>query len=361
MRGDYLPPADERSPFAGRGPVIELLPPPGSVPPPAVPRWGRALLLFALTFLTTTTLGAVWILWAHPTAMAEVYPWLSAHTVRTIWTDPASLRLGLAFSLPALAILLSHEFGHYLTCRHYGLPATLPYFLPVPIGIGTLGAFIRIRAPIDSRRQLFDVGISGPLAGFVVLLPFLLLGVAWSEPMVLAEVDPAVAEQALEEAAGGRAGGDAIDLPDIATLLAPGRCLALELATRAFHGELPEGTRLHLHPFALAAWFGLLVTALNLLPLGQLDGGHVLYAATVRLQHRLAIPLWLGLGLAGLYWPGWLLWFVIVLLMGLKHPPVRHEAEPLDGRRRALAWVALAIFALSFMPVPVEQVFLTLP
>lgn len=365
MRGEYLPPGDgeARPPGGGagwpgsRGPVIELLPPPD--PRQAAPveptRWGRALLLFVLTFLTTTTLGAVWILWAHPTALVDVFPWLSPHTVKTVWTDPANLRLGLSFAVPALFILLCHELGHYLTCRHYGLPATLPYFLPVPLGIGTLGAFIRIRAPIDSRKQLFDVGISGPLAGFVALMPFLVLGVAWSQPAVVPALDPAVGNRLIEEAAA------AGTVPDVGILLAPGHCLAIEAASYLFHGPLPAGTRLHLHPFALAAWFGLLVTALNLLPLGQLDGGHVLYSAVGKLQHRLAVPLWLGLGLAGFYWPGWLLWFVIVLLMGLRHPPVRHESRPLDRRRRALAWVALAIFVASFMPVPVEQVFLAMP
>ena len=155
MKGDYLPPTgtgvgagtdtgsgQPASPTAaapwGRGPVIELLPPAEArpAPAPAPPRWGRAALLFILTFLTTTTLGAVWILWAHPTALVDVFPWLSPHTVETVWTDPANLRLGLSFAVPALLILLCHELGHYLTCRRYGLPATLPYFLPVPLGIG---------------------------------------------------------------------------------------------------------------------------------------------------------------------------------------------------------------------------------
>ena len=329
------------------GPVLELLPPPGreAEPPPPRPRWGLAVGLFLLTLLTTTTLGAVWGLWAHPTRTVDVFPWLSPHTVRSVWGDPESLRLGLAFALPALFILLCHELGHYLACRWYRLPATLPRFLPVPVGIGTLGAFIRIRAPIASRRQLFDVGISGPLAGFAALLPFLLVGVARSQPVPVAPLDPAAA---------GAAG-------EVAMLLHPGRCLALELAARAFHGPLPEGTVLHLHPFALAAWFGLLVTAMNLLPLGQLDGGHVLYAAAGQLQRRLALPLWLALGLAGLYWPGWLLWCLIVLLMGLRHPPVRDEAVPLDRGRLALAWLGLAVFVLSFMPVPVEEILIAVP
>ena len=335
---------------AAPGPIIELLPPPGQgVPAAPPPRWGLAVTLFVLTLLSTTTLGAVWSLWAHPTRMVDVFPWLSPHTIRSVWSDPESLRLGLSFAVPALFILLCHELGHYLACRHYRLPATLPHFLPVPVGIGTLGAFIRIRAPIQSRRQLFDVGIAGPLAGFLALLPFLLAGVAMSRPAAVAALDPALAQTV----DGGAA--------QVGMLLAPGRCLALELATRLFHGPLPEGTVLHLHPFALAAWFGLLVTAMNLLPLGQLDGGHVLYAAAGAVQRRLALPLWLALGLAGLYWPGWLLWCLIVLLMGLRHPPVRDEATPLDRGRLALAWVGLAVFVLSFMPLPVEEVLIALP
>ena len=139
------------------------------------------------------------------------------------------------------------------------------------------------------------------------------------------------------------------------TLLLPGRCLAIQLAAWLFHGRLAPGTILNLHPVALAAWLGLFATSLNLLPLGQLDGGHILYAATGRLQRRLALPFWLALALLGSYWPGWLLWCVIVLVIGLRHPPVYDEASPLDPKRRALAWVALVLFVLSFMPVPLRM------
>ncbi len=135
-----------------------------------------------------------------------------------------------------------------------------------------------------------------------------------------------------------------------ASLLVPGQCLAMELATRLFHGPLADGMVLRLHPFALAAWFGLLATAINLLPLGQLDGGHILYAAAGRWQRRLALPLWLALALAGVLWGGWVLWCVVIFAMGLYHPPVIDEATPLDNRRRALAGAAALILALSFMP-----------
>jgi len=142
-----------------------------------------------------------------------------------------------------------------------------------------------------------------------------------------------------------------------ATLFLPGRSLAMELASRYFHGPLPEGTVLDLHPFALAAWVGLLATALNLLPLGQLDGGHVLYAATGSVQRRLARYLWAAVAIAGLFlWRGWLLWAVAVLFMGLRHPPVWDESLPLDRGRRWISLLTLLIFLLAFMPVPISLV-----
>lgn len=327
-----------------RPPLIELVPAPGggwaldprwTPPRPPRQRWGLAALLFAVAVFTTTTLGAVWLLWIRTDAVPDAWPLLIPSTVAAVWTDPELLALGLSFSLPVLTILLCHEMGHWVACKFYRLPATPPFFLPAPVGLGTFGAFIKIKAPIHGKKELFDIGVWGPLAGFAALLPFLLVGVARSEPVA---IDPAPLE-----AAGG-------------LLLVPGDCLAIRLATSWFHGPLPDGAVLDLHPFALAAWFGLLATAINLLPLGQLDGGHILYAVTGRLQRRLALPLWLALGLAGLLvWTGWLLWSVIVLFMGLYHPPVRDESIPLGPGRRLLALVALAIFVLSFMPVPLRS------
>lgn len=344
-RGGAAPPGSP-----GRPPLIELVPAPGGgwafdprrVPRPPRPRWGLAAALFFVTLLTTTTLGAVWLLWISTEAWTDALPFLTPRTVAAVWSDPELVALGFSFSLPALAILLCHELGHYLACRAYRLPATPPFFLPAPFGVGTLGAFIRIKAPIRTKRELFDVGVWGPLAGFVALVPFLLVGVARSTPVPL----PSPPIEGAGAALGGAAG----------LLLLPGDSLAMSLATAWFHGPLPDGWVLDLHPFALAAWFGLFATALNLLPLGQLDGGHLLYAATGLLQRRLALPLWLALAVAGFTWAGWWLWCVIVLLMGLYHPPVRDEAEPLGGGRRALAWVALAILLLSFMPVPLREV-----
>jgi membrane-associated protease RseP (regulator of RpoE activity) len=323
------------SPFSH--PLIELLPAPGGdvfAPAPAGPErrlYGRALLLFALTFLCATTLSPVMVLMSRTDVTTTLAPFLTPSTVSAVWQSPELLRMGLAFAIPALFILLCHEMGHYIACRIYGIPCTPPFFLPVPINFGTFGAFIRIKAPIHSKRQLFDVGVAGPIAGFVALIPFLLYGIARSQPVP-------------QSSAHGM------------TILVIGHSLAIGLATRLFHGPLAPGMTLNLHPTALAAWLGLFATALNLLPLGQLDGGHILYAVTGRAQRRLALPLWLGLALLGYFWPGWLLWCLIVLVIGLYHPPVYDESEPLDGKRRALALVALLLFVLCFMPVPIDYV-----
>lgn len=318
-------------------PELELLGPPyTSAPAPAFdraaldrPSYRLALALFGLTFLCATTLGPALLLASRTDAVSDLAPYLSPGLIRAVWTHPALRSLGLSFSLPLLAILLAHEMGHYVACRRYGIPATLPYFLPVPFMLGTMGAFIRIKAAIRSKRELFDVGFAGPAAGFAALLPFLLVGIARSR------IAP---------------------IPAQGSLLIPGRCLAIQLATLLLHRPLHAGEVLDLHPFALAAWFGLLATALNLLPLSQLDGGHILYAATGRQNRRLALLLWLALAAGGLLWPGWWLWCGILLLMGLRHPPVIDEQTPLDARRRGLAWVALAMLVLAFMPVPMRAV-----
>jgi len=258
-------------------------------------------------------------------------PFLTPGLMKAVWTDPELLKLGLSFSAPALLILLAHEMGHYLACRRYRLPATLPYFLPLPLMLGTLGAFIRIRAPLRDRRELFDVGVAGPIAGFVMLLPFLFYGVAHSTPAVL-------------------------QLRPGEILFLPGQCLAVDLVGRLFHGPLGEGMVLDLHPFALAAWFGLLATSINLIPLGQLDGGHILYAVSRRWQRRLAPLVWIGLAVAGRQWPGWWVWCVLSLVFGIFHPRLQNEAVPLTRGRKLLAAAALVILILSFMPRGLAQV-----
>jgi Peptidase family M50 len=313
--------------------VAPTLGPP--LPPPFRTRYRLATVLFCLTALTTTTLGAMLYLVTRTDETTSL-PWLLApETVRAIWTTPRLLHFGLSFSIPLLIILGSHELGHFFACRRYRVPSTAPYFLPAPLGIGTFGAFIRIRARITSKTQLFDIGIAGPLAGFVALVPFLALGVAWSRPAVVA-------------LATG---------PSAIQLFRPGTNLAIHLLTLAFHGRLPTSAVLDLHPFALAAWVGMLATALNLLPMGQLDGGHILYAVAGDLHRRIAWITLLAICALGYWWWGW--WFIsllVLVVMGLRHPPVVDADQPLDPRRRRLAALALVIFALCFTPVPMDVV-----
>jgi membrane-associated protease RseP (regulator of RpoE activity) len=302
---------------------------------PAAPRWGLAIGLLLATFFTATTLGANWILAARTDVVSPLSAFLTPDTVRRVWTTPALLVTGLSFSLPVMFILLCHELGHYLYCRRYGIDATLPYFVPAPLAFGTFGAFIRIRSPIRDKRQLFDVGIAGPIAGFVALLPFLVYGIARSTPTPIHVAPAAEATMALQ---------------------LPGPSLLIALTTRLFHGPLPADTVLNLHPFALAAWVGLFATSLNLLPLSQLDGGHILYAVLGRRQWKLALPLWGILVMAGWLYPGWWLWAVMVLVIGLRHPPVWDEGIPLGRGRTLLAVVALLMLVLCFMPVPLQEI-----
>ena len=245
--------------------------------------------------------------------------------IHLLHADPQLLS-GLWFSVPLLLILLSHEFGHYFACRYWKVEASLPYFLPSPTLMGTLGAFIRIRSPIYTRRSLFDIGFSGPVAGFIALLPFLIAGV-W-----ISRVSPGIASH-----------GD----------FTFGTPLALRIVEQIrFPGVNPRD--ISLHPIARAAWAGLLATAINLLPIGQLDGGHILFAF-FGARHR-QLSRWFALMLLPLgifYWP-WIVWAVVLLIFGLRHPLV-YDPEPLDAGRVKLGIAALLIFALSFSLVPVEQ------
>jgi hypothetical protein len=312
---------------------IGLAPEPPPPPPPYRTRYRLATLFLAVTFFTSTTQGAVLYLISRTDESTGLVWLLLPAAVRAVWTTPDLLRHGLLFSVPLLVILGCHELGHFLTCRRYGVPSTAPYFLPAPVGVGTFGAFIRIRARISTKRELFDIGIAGPIAGFVALVPFLVLGLAWSRPAIVAETDVFPASQ----------------------LYRPGASLATHLLTLAFHGRLPSNAVLDFHPFALAAWVGMLATALNLLPMGQLDGGHILYAVAGRLHRRIAWLTFLITCALGYWWLGWLvICLLVVVMMGLRHPPVADADQPLDARRLRLAALALLIFVLCFMPVPLD-------
>lgn len=239
-------------------------------------------------------------------------------------TSPGLLLDGLWYSAPLLIILTAHEFGHYLACVFYRIRATLPFFLPAPTLIGTLGAFIRIRSPILSRDQLFDVGVSGPIAGFVFLVPILLIGVS------LSKVIPGIGHQ-----------GDVV----------MGAPPLLWLVQGVLFPGVSERDIL-LHPMARAALIGMLATALNLLPVGQLDGGHIVYAISPRRQLWVARAFVLLLLPLGLLWEGWWFWAVLLFLFKLRHPPVYNQ-EPLGRGRRRVAVAALLIFLLCFTPTPI--------
>ena len=245
---------------------------------------------------------------------------------------------GLWFSVPALLILGSHEFGHYFACRYYRIPASLPYFVPAPILsiVGTLGAVIRMALP-RTRRALFDVGIAGPIAGFLVLLPLAVYGVSHS---YVVRLPRAVALQ------GGLNLGDP---------------LLLTLLQKAFFGTLPDRSVFVMHPTGFAAWFGLLATALNLFPAGQLDGGHIVHALVGRASRYVTIAsILILLGLAVFVSYSWAVWSLLLVLMtysfGLDHPPVGEEHLPIGKARLALAVFAVAMFVLSFTPVPISPI-----
>jgi membrane-associated protease RseP (regulator of RpoE activity) len=290
-------------------------------PPPRPRRVWLHVLLFVATLVSTTLVGGV--------AFGDLPAGFRPGTVWDLLFHPAVLRAGLTFSIPLLVILLTHEMGHYIACRYHRLDATLPFFLPVPFGIGTLGAFIRIRSPLLNKRELFDVGASGPLAGFVVALPVLVAGIALSKPV--AEVPK-----------GG--------------VMIFGEPLAFKAIAWLVHPNIPAGGDLLLHPLGFAAWFGLLVTALNLLPFGQLDGGHISYALFGAWQRRIAWPLLAVLVVLGFWWPGWWLWAVIALVMRVRHPWMPDEGAMLDPRRRLLGFICIVVFLLCFTPEPIKLI-----
>jgi len=250
---------------------------------------------------------------------------------RELVANPALFLRGLPFAAALVTILLVHELGHYLTCLRYRVSATLPYFLPAPLvsPVGTFGAFIRIRSRFPDRRALFDIGAAGPWAGFVVALAATVIGLAHSTVL------------AVPPEWHGYEWGDSL--------------LTALLVRVVLHAD---SATVVLHPIAFAGWFGLFVTSLNLLPVGQLDGGHVLYATLGRPTPRIAallIAFLVWLGVRG--FPGWLLWAAIItVLLSLGHPPTDDDRRPLDPARRLAALATLVIFVLTFVPEPVKFV-----
>ena len=294
--------------------------------------WRRPAVLFACTFLTTLVSGTIM---EHPAVPPLV-------VLFTLLSVPSLLLDGLPFSLSVLGILMAHEMGHYLYARWYGVHTSLPHFIPSPLVFitpnpGTFGAVIVTKAPYPNRQALMDIGAAGPIAGFIVAVPIM----AYS--LVGARVDLVPGE------------GEGLYL---------GEPLMFQALAYLIHGPLPENYTIYLDSVGLAAWFGCLVTMLNLLPVGQLDGGHILYAFTGgavrgrRLQRNLAIASFLALAVLGMYSPGWWIFGALLLLMGrfsgFRHPAPIDDAAPLPRHSKWLGWLAVLVFIQTCMPVPIS-------
>jgi membrane-associated protease RseP (regulator of RpoE activity) len=323
-------------------------------PRPTARQWLVHGALFVATGFTTTISGIVWLAGANVEAAAGspaqsgsvgggvagsvlLIPWYYLRGICGLaWlalTHPAILRPGLEFSASLLAILTAHEFGHYFLCRYYGVDATLPFFIPQPPGLlpGTFGAFIKMKSPVPSRRALFDIGIAGPLAGFAIIIPIAFVGVLTLQHINI----PA-----------GETSGITFNDPLLFRLIA--RAFKIDLASSAANS------------FYLAAWVGLLVTALNLMPVGQLDGGHGTFAAFGKIAHhwigRVAFVSMVALTVLGWLWhgsPSGFLYVVLLAVMLRVRHPQPERMEPLGTARVAIGIITLIVFALCFLPFPI--------
>ena len=285
---------------------------PVATAPPARRRFLIHALLFLATLATTVAAGMAWE-GLDPLASPELF----YH--------------GLPYAATLMAILLCHEMGHYLTARYYGMNVTLPYFIPSPIlPVGTFGAFIRMKSAPLNRRVLLYVAAAGPIAGFCVAVPAMFYGYSVSEVVTNSQV------------------GFGLEL---------GEPLLLQMISQAVVGALPPETSVSLNSVGMAAWFGILVTMFNLLPMGQLDGGHIVYAFLGARARYVTWGLVVGLVAMGLLlWEGWLVWALIGFFVSRRHPTVVDPYDNLDRRSQAVAGVAFIILVLCFMPLPIQVV-----
>ncbi len=268
-----------------------------------------------------------------------------------IISEPQRIVEGVPFSLSLMAILLTHELSHYFASKLNHTEATLPYFIPAPSIFGTFGAFIKMKSPITTRKALIEIGASGPIGGFLVALVVTIYGLSLSR---------------------------VVDLSSEQVGLVLGDSIIFSILSRIIVGVPPEGKDVLLHPVAFAGWIGFFVTAMNLLPIGQLDGGHISFALFGHRRHRrisffLATTLAL-VGISRLYlysdifssgifntlrnylWEGWAVWAFLLFMLGIEHPPVMFWEEPLPRSRMIMGYIALAIFILTFVPVPIKVV-----
>ena len=323
---------------------------------PTVGAWARHIVLLGITFCTTTIAGTLFPFGRYstfaeddPQTLSELLQFLVTiparygaflgEAIRNLFTEPGNLAYGLKFSVSLLFILLCHEMGHYVACRYYRVDATLPFFLPTPPMVGpagTFGAFIKILSPIPTRRAVFDIGVAGPIAGFIALLPVAVAAFVTMQFGTVADVEA----------------GNIAPISFSEPLL-----FKLFNAVWGVNSALP----IEQNPFYFAAWVGLLVTALNLIPSGQLDGGHALYAALGERVHR-----WTGLvafvgmsvlSILGMVFynspSGFLIAIILGIMMRIRHPRP-WDITPLDAKRKAIAVMTLVIFILCFVPFPIQ-------
>ena len=315
---------------------------------PTAKEWRKHATFFFATVLTTSVAGVMLVsetvadpVMRQPASLLdyilyvpEFYLKAVAGYVQHALAHPSVVAQGFMFSGALLAILTAHEAGHYVACRRYGVEATLPFFVPAPplFLAGTFGAFIKIRSPIPTRRALFDIGVAGPLAGFVVALPIAVVGILMAQPAA-----------PLESGQGAVIFGDPV---------------LLQLIARAANVTLD----VQINPFFFAAWIGLLVTSLNLMPVGQLDGGHASYAFFGRRVHawigRVAFVVMSVVAILGWVWysspSGFLFAILLAVILRLRHPKVMDETEPLDLPRVIVGIITLMVFLLSFLPFPIK-------
>jgi membrane-associated protease RseP (regulator of RpoE activity) len=267
------------------------------------------LVLFVLTFLSTLIVGAM---------QTGIDP----------LGNPRDIYKGMPFALTLMTILLSHEFAHYFASKTHGVKATLPYFIPAPTIFGTFGAFIKMQSPITSRKSLVDIGASGPIAGFILSVLACIIGLSMSKVVLL---------------------------PKAPGTFVFGESLLFSFLSNITLGTIPEGYDILLHPIAFAGWIGLFVTSMNLIPVGQLDGGHIAYALLGEKHKRFSFILVVLMAVLGIFlWEGWIVWSLLLLVLGLRHPPVIYWEVPLDRKRAFIGWLSLIIFILTFNPVPVK-------
>jgi membrane-associated protease RseP (regulator of RpoE activity) len=297
------------------------------IPGPSWREWTISALLFCVTAATTSFAGLFYIVGDVGVGRA----------LGAVFHRPSLIFHGLPFSIPLISILFVHEMGHFLACRYYGVRCTPPFFIPAPISItGTLGAFIKIKSPFQHKRALFDIGIAGPLAGFILTLPALWIGIASSRLIPKGALGP-----------GG---------------LNFGEPLVFRIVGKLVLGYLPARQDMIAHPIAMAAWFGLLATSLNLLPIWQLDGGHIAYAMFGRARQErvsvISVVALIMLSFLGWPTPSYLLFGLLLLAVGARfrfyHPPTLLEGEELGPGRFFLGLIALMILIVSFTPVPIS-------